>query len=667
MFSYGKYDTLPFENIKVNDFLPIIQHFMEITRQRVEAIKSLEFPDFQNTIEALEASGKELHRISGCFFNLNSAETSDEMQALASEIAPMLSRFDSEINLDSELFDKVKHVYEKGNKQTLTIEGQRLLEKTWKGFVRNGALLPSDKKQMLSNIDEALSKIKEKYGQNLLKHQNSFRYHTAKSEDLAGLPNEVVQGAAAKAKDAGEQGFVLSLDMPTYTAVMTYADNRELRQHFFTAWNRRGFESNAFNNEALCTEISALIARRAILLGYSSHAEFVLEERMAQTPAKVLEFLENLYRKSMPAAQLQLDEVREFALQHGAPPLEKWDLNYWSEKLKRARYDFDDEMLKPYFSAEKVLQGAFETAHRLYGLRFNRTTEISVYHPEVEVYEVCEADGTFTALLYVDLFPRSGKRNGAWMTDYKGQYIQNGIDHRPHVSIVCNFNRATTDTPSLLTFNEVTTLFHEFGHALHGMLAKGKYEHLSGTNVRWDFVELPSQIMENWCYEKPCLDLFAQHYSTGEKIPAHYIEKLKRAATFMEGYMTLRQLNFAFLDMAWHHSGKPEEFGVREFEKEIISRTELFPITDDICISTAFSHIFNGGYSAGYYSYKWAEVLDADAFESFKENGIFDSATALRFRECVLEKGDSESPEVLYERFKGRQADAGALLRRAGL
>jgi peptidyl-dipeptidase Dcp len=640
---------------------------MQLTRARLEKIKNEKSPDFYNIIEKLESADRELNRIVSCFFNLNSAETNDQMQELATEIAPMLARFDSEIRMDAHLFSQIKKVFENTDTEGLSSEQKRLLEKTFKGFARNGALLSAEDQQKLKQLDEELSRIKEEYGQNLLRDQNAFSLHIQDPKELTGLPESVLENAKKNAENEQKSGYVLKLDMPTYTAVMTYTDNRHLRKTLFGAWNRRGFQTNANNNENGVSRIAELRRQRASLLGYTSHAAFVLEERMASNPENVLRFLNEIKVKALPAAKSQLEEVKIFAHDQGGITLEKWDLNYWSEKLKKERYAFDDEMLKPYFSAENTLQGAFKTAQKLYGLKFVKHTDIPVYHPDVETYKVYEADGTHTALLYVDLFPRPGKRNGAWMTDFKGQYLENGVDHRPEVSIVCNFSKPTQNLPSLLTFGEVTTLFHEFGHALHGMLAKGQYESMTGTHVRWDFVELPSQVMENWCYEKSCLDLFAYHYKTGAPIPQEYVDRIKKAAAFMEGYQTMRQLNFGFLDMAWHHIGKPQEMSVKEFEVLQTRDTELFPMEPDTCLSTSFSHIFNGGYSAGYYSYKWAEVLDADAFGRFLEEGIFNPDTARQFRTCILEKGDSEAPEELFKCFRGRAPRPEALLKRAAL
>ena len=488
-------------------------------------------------------------------------------------------------------------------------------------------------------------------------------------EELNGLPPDAIQTAKDLATQKGSpEKWAFSLQMPSYQALVTYAENRKLREEIFRAYASRSFQNNEFNNAAICNEIAQLRKKRAQLLGYKSHAEYVLEERMAKSPLNVQAFLEDLLKKSLHIAKEQVNEVSVFAAEQCAPlPLQRWDFGFWAEKLKKEKYSIDDELLKPYFVLGNVLNGAFLMAQKLYGLSFKENKDLAAYHKDVTVYEVYESNGDFLALFYADFFPREGKRAGAWMTSYKNQYVENGVDHRPHISIVCNFNKPVGDKPSLLTFQEVTTLFHEFGHALHGMCAKGEFAELSGTNVFWDFVELPSQMHENWCYEKECLDLFAFHYQTGELIPMELVQKVAESSKYLEGYQTVRQLNFGMLDLAWHHSLNGEVTDIAAFEQKVLGQTALLPGVEGICSSTAFQHIFNGGYSAGYYSYKWAEVLDADAFEAFKEKGIFNAEVGQRFKENILEKGGCENPSILYKRFRGKEPNNEALLKRAGL
>lgn len=663
------YDTAPFSKIKNEDYLPAFDSAIASAKEEIRNIvENKELPTFENTLEAMAFSGMELERISSVFFNLHSAETNDELEKIAQEAAPKLSEFANDITLNPGLFQRIKAVYDKKEELNLSPEQQTLLDTTYKSFVRNGALLDEEAKQKLRALDAELSVLKLKFGENLLADQNAYRLHLTKKEDLEGLPQGVIEAAAELAKSEGKEGWMFSLDYPSYIPFMTYAKNRELRKELAIANGKKGFQKNDNNNEDVAIKIAQLRYQRAKLLGYESHAHFVLEERMAKSPEEVRRFLNNLLEKAKPAAEKEFKELEAFAQKlDGIDRLEKWDGSYYSEKLKQELFSLDDELLKPYFMLENVLNGVFEAARRLYGINFRKVDTIDKYHEEVETYEVVDENVEFVAVFYTDFFPRKGKRNGAWMTSFKPQYIKDGKNERPHVSIVCNFTPPTATKPSLLTFNEVTTLFHEFGHALHGMLANTTYPNLSGTSVFWDFVELPSQILENWCYEKETLELFARHYETGELIPMEYVERIKKSANFQEGLATIRQLSFGMLDMGWHGQDPSGINDLKAFEIVQFAPTQLYPDVEENAMSTSFSHIFNGGYSSGYYSYKWAEVLDADAFEYFKANGIFNRAIADKFKDNILSKGGTEHPMELYKRFRGQEPTLDALLKRAGL
>ena len=664
-----KYHTAPFSKIENSDFLPAIKEAIKMAKNEINSIvNNPEPPTFKNTIEALEFSGEQLDRISSIFFNLNSAETNDEIQKIAQEVSPLLSEFSNDITLNKELFERVKTVYNQKDKLQLTTEQQTLLNKKYKSFARNGANLTEDKKQKLREIDKKLSKLKLKFGENILAETNKFELHITNEKDLAGLPEGAKEAASQTAESKGKKGWLFTLDYPSYIPFMTYAENRELRKKMALAFGSKGFHNDQLDNQENVLAIAKLRHERAQLLGYKTHAHFVLEERMAKTPETVNHFLNELLEKAKPAAEREFKELEQFAKDlDGIDQLQKWDGAYYSEKLKQKRFNLDDEKLKPYFKLENVINGAFTVAKKLFDLQFEEINDIDKYHNDVLTYKVTDSNNNFIAIFYADFFPRPGKRNGAWMTVYKPQYIKDAENSRPHVSIVCNFTKPTKSKPSLLTFNEVTTLFHEFGHALHGMLANTTYPSLSGTSVFWDFVELPSQIMENWCYEKEALELFATHYETGELIPMELIEKIKESATFHEGMQTLRQLSFGLLDMSWHGTDPTNISNVKAHEQQAFKNTKLYPDVDKNCMSTAFAHIFQGGYSSGYYSYKWAEVLDADAFELFKEEGIFNQTTAQKFKDNVLSQGGTEDPMVLYERFRGKAPQPDALLRRAGL
>lgn len=663
-----KHNTAPFSQIKLEDYKPAFIENIAQAKAEIDAIiTNSETSTFENTIVALDFAGEQLDRLSSIFFNLNSAETCDEMQKIAQEVSPLLTEFSNDISLNEDLFKRVKAVYDQKDSLTLTTEQATLLDKKFKGFSRNGALLNEEDKLKLREIDTELAKTKLTYGENVLAETNNYQLHITNEEDLKGLPDGAKEMAASLAKSKGLEGWVFTLDFPSYLPFVTYVENRELRKEIAIAAGKKSFQNNEFDNKENVKRIVELRHKRANLLGYKSHSDFVLEERMAQNPEKVQSFLNDLLEKAKPAAQKEFAQLTAFAKElDRIDQLEKWDGAYYSEKLKQKLFNFDDEILKPYFKLENVLNGAFTVAEKLFGITFKEVFDIDKYHEDVQTFEVLDFEGKLVAIFYSDFFPRKGKRNGAWMTSYKPQYIKDGINERPHVSIVCNFTPPTETKPSLLTFNEVTTLFHEFGHALHGMLANTTYQSLSGTSVYWDFVELPSQVMENWCYEPEALALFAKHYETEEIIPQEYVEKIKESASFLEGMATLRQLSFGILDMTYHGKSQTIE-DVKAFEKQAMAGTSLYPDVEENCMSTSFSHIFQGGYSSGYYSYKWAEVLDADAFAYFQEKGIFNKEVATKFKDNVLSKGGTELPMELYKKFRGQEPKADALLKRAGL
>ena len=663
------FGTAPFEQIKNDHFKPA---FLKALKDAKEEIKSIsenpEPPTFENTLVALDFAGQHLDRISSLFFNLNSAETNDEIQKIAQEVSPLLSEFSNDIILNEALFQRIKTVFEQREGLQLSEEQKTLLNKRYKSFSRNGANLNEEDKSRLREIDKKLAQLNLKFGENVLAETNKFEMLLTEEDQLSGLPEGVKEAAAQLAKSKGREGWLITLDYPSYIPIMKYAENRELRKELSIAFGSKGFHKDELDNQENVLKIVKLRHERARLLGYDTHAHFVLEERMAETPQRVIDFLDELLEKAKPAAQEEFEELSRFAKKtDGVDQLESWDSAYYSEKLKQERFSLDDEKLKPYFKLENVIAGVFKVAEKLFGLHFKEVHEIEKYHEEVKTYEVYDRSNHLVSLFYADFHPRPGKRGGAWMTSYKAQYIRDGKNSRPHISNVCNFTKPTETKPSLLTFNEVTTLFHEFGHALHGMLANTNYPSLSGTSVYWDFVELPSQIMENWCYEKEALSLFAHHYETGELIPMELVEKIKASATFQQGMATMRQLGFALLDMAWHGNDPSDIDTVKDYETHAFKSTRLFPEIPQTCMSTAFAHIFQGGYSSGYYSYKWAEVLDADAFAYFKEYGIFDKKVAEKFKDNVLSKGGTEDPMTLYKRFRGAEPRIEPLLERAGL
>ena len=663
------FDTAPFSKIENEHFKPAFLQAIDDARSEIDAIANAkEAPNFENTIKALDFAGQHLDRVTSVFFNLNSAETNAEIQKIAQEISPLLTEFSNDITLNQNLFKRVKAVYDQRQDLDLSIEEQTLLEKKYKSFSRNGANLPDDKKKRLREIDAELAKLKLQFGENVLAETNKYEMHLTEEKDLDGLPEGEKEAAAHLAKSKEKEGWLITLDYPSYIPFMKYASNRKLRKELSIAFGSKGFHNDELDNQENIIRIANLRHERANLLGYNTHAHYVLEERMAETPVKVYEFLNELLEKAKPAAEREFAQLETFAKEmDGIDRLEKWDGAYYSEKLKQKLFDLDDEKLKPYFKLENVIAGVFKVAENLFDLKFEEVFDVDKYHPDVKTYRVYDRNKQFISLFYADFHPRPGKRGGAWMTSYKSQYMENGINVRPHISNVCNFTKPTANKPSLLTFNEVTTLFHEFGHGFHGMLANTVYPGLSGTSVYWDFVELPSQIMENWCYEKEALELFATHYKTGEVIPMELVQKIKDSATFQEGMATLRQLSFGLLDMSWHGADPSKITDVKSQELEAFKETNLYPECENTCMSTSFSHIFQGGYSSGYYSYKWAEVLDADAFSYFKEQGIFNKEVATKFKDNVLSMGGTEKPMDLYKRFRGSEPKIEALLKRAGL
>lgn len=666
---HASHQTPPFDKIKPGHYEPAFDTAIAEARQEIAIITNSELPpSFNNTIVALDKAGEKLNTISSIFFNLNSACTSNEMQQTAQRVSPLLTEYSNSIYMDRQLFGRVKQIYQTRDSLQLTPEQQMLLENTWKSFINGGANLEGKARERFREIAMELSKLKLKFEENTLAETNAFTLHVADKNDLAGLPESVIEAAAMTAKEKGQEGWTFTLNAPSYAPFMKYAGNRVLREKMYRAYTSRGNRGNAWDNNEIIRQMTALRLEKAQLLGYNTYAEYVLSDRMAQDTKTVDSFLAQLLEASHPYALAEKKEVEEYAHRNGLEgELQRWDWAYYSNKLKQEKYDLDDEMLKPYFQLENVREGIFSLASNLYGLTFKEVNNIPLYHEDVQTFEVYDRNGEFLSILYTDFFPRESKGGGAWMTEFRGQHIINGEDIRPLVSIVMNFTKPTATKPSLLTFDEVTTFLHEFGHALHGMLSRNTYNSTSGTNVYRDFVELPSQIMENWALEKEWLDTWAVHYQTGEKIPQEYITKIRNAANFQSGYQSDRQLSFGIVDMAWHNISGKITGSIQEFENKAMAPTELFPAVDSSSFSTAFGHIFGGGYAAGYYSYKWAEVLDADAFSLFKQRGIFDRATADSFRENILEKGGSEHPMILYKRFRGQAPSVDALLERSGL
>ncbi len=662
------YGAPVFDLIQESDYLPAFREAIARAQREIQAIvDNPEAPTFANTIEALEAAGRDLDRISNIFFNLTEACTNDNMDQIAEEAAPLLTQHSLSILLNEPLFARVKAVWEQRAALQLDTEADKLLEESWKSFTRHGANLPPDQKARFTQLSEELSLATLKFGQNVLAATNAFTLHLTDEADLAGLPDYVREMAATEAQGRGEQGWIFTLHQPSYGPFLKYSDRRDLRERMWSAYNGKCVGGEV-DNTALIRQIVALRAEKAQLLGHPTYADYALEERMAKKPDTVQRFLDRLMAPSLPAAQREVTEIEAYARANGFEgALMPWDFSYWSEKYRKERYDLDDALLKPYFQLEAVQTAVFDLAGRLYGLRFEPRTDIPVYHPDVRVFRVSDENGRMMALLYMDYFPRASKRGGAWMTSFRELGRFNGQEERPHVSVVTNFTKPTPTTPSLLTFNEVTTLLHEFGHALHGMLAEGRYKSLTGTNVVRDFVELPSQLMENWAYEPEFLQTFARHWQTGEGIPLKYVDRIVAARNFLAGYGQVRQLQFGILDMAWHDRAAAPEGDVVAFEQATLCPTAVLPLIEGSAISPSFNHIFSGGYAAGYYSYKWAEVLEADAFAWFKEKGIFNREAAEHFRKTLLSRGGSVDADILYRDFRGRDPEPDALLEKLGL
>jgi peptidyl-dipeptidase Dcp len=657
------YGAVPFNQITVEDFEPAFSEGIAKAKERLQTIISNPAtPNFENTLVALEHSSEELDRASSVFFNLLSCEAGEELHALAQKVSPLLAQYQNDVALNETLFKRIKAVVDSGEASKLSAERKRLLDKVYKSFVRNGALLSDADKDKLRAIDEEASQLWPKFSENLLKATNGFELYVENDSALKEMPESALENARAKAEKKGKaQGYLFGLDGPTYIAFMTYCTDSKLRETMWRAFGSRGLK-DPHDNRALVKRIVELREARAKLLGFAHHAAYVLEERMAGSPEKVTSFLRALLKVARPAAEKELAQVRKLK-----SDLAPWDFAYFSEKLKQQELEFDEEKLRPFFSLPSVVEGVFEHARKLYGLEFRKLENVPVYHKDVEVYEVLDQGGSHhVGLLYADFYPRETKKNGAWMTSYRDQHYRESKRVSPLVSIVCNFTKPSLTKPSLLTFDEVLTLFHEFGHALHALLSDTEFPSLSGPNVYWDFVELPSQIMENWAYQKEALQLFAKHYQTGESLSEDLLDKLKALKSFQAGYSFVRQIQFGLLDMAWHSTQSQAIQDVEAFEREITEETRLFPPQVGTGISCSFSHIFSGGYAAGYYSYKWAEVLDADAFEYFLEKGLFNGEVAKAFRQ-LLSKGGSEDPAQLYKKFRGRDPDPQALLRRASL
>ena len=663
------FGTPPFDRFTISQFKPAIEEAIKLASAEIALITAnQDKPVFENVIAALDRAGDKLGDIASVLFNLNSAETNSEMQAVTQEVSPLLARFSNDITLNKELFLKVKSVFDSREAAGLNREQMMLLEKSHRNFVLGGAGLDDENKSRFREISEELAHLQIKFEENVLEDTNAFELHITDKNDLSGLPDGFIEMAKLDAKNRNKDGWVITLHAPSYIPFMKYSTNRSLKELLFKAYGSRAFHKDSHDNRELAARIANLRLELADLLGFKNFAELALVDRMAETAEKAGTFLTELHSASKPAAIRDLEKVRNFAAENGfSGELEKWDWAHYSEKLQKAQFDIDDEVLKPYFALGNAERGIFELAETLYGIRFIPNSNIPVYHPEVKTWEVRDGDGTFIAILYIDYFPRPGKNGGAWMTSFREQRVQDGKDTRPLISIVANFTRPTDTRPSLLTFNEVTTFLHEFGHSLHGMLTKCTYEGLSGTSVARDFVELPSQFMENFAFEKEWLSSWARHYVSGEIIPDWLIDKIRASSTFNEGYACNRQLGFGFLDMAWHTITTPFKQNIDEFESEALAKTELFLPVDGLNTSVSFTHIFGGGYAAGYYGYKWAEVLDADAFEYFIETGIFNKTIASSFRKNILEKGGADKPQNLYRAFRGKEPSIEAFIKRSGL
>ena len=662
------YEAPQFDKIKNQHYIPAFKEAIAEAKTEVDAIiNNPDEPTFKNTIEALEYAGATLNQVSHIFYNLLEANTNEEMQNIAEEITPLTTEFSMYVSLNESLFQRVNQIYNQKHSLNLNAEETRLLEKTYEGFARNGANLSPKNKEIYSKYIEELSLLSLQFSKNVLAATNAFSLNLTNEDDLIGLPNYVRDQAADAAKDKGLKGWLFNLTAPSYIPFMKFSERRDLREKMYRAYNTRAFEGELDNSQTI-KRIAELRILTAKILGYTNYAEYKTERRMVKNPNAVNGFLNKLLMPALPKAQQEVNELNIYAKANGFKEenIMPWDFSFYSEKLRIEKYDLSDEQLKPYFQLDHCINAIFDLANKLYGLTFNELKDIPVYHKDVKVYDIKDNDGSHLALFYADFFPRESKRGGAWMTEFRGQRIYNNIDERPLISIVTNFTKPTADTPSLITHDEFTTLLHEFGHALHGILTKGKYESMTGTSVDHDFVELPSQIMENWCYEPEYLNTFAKHYQTGQTIPNELIEKIVESKNYLSAYYHIRQLQFGILDMAWHTLTDIFEEDALSFEKKILSETNVLPSIPECIISTAFSHIFAGGYCAGYYSYKWAEVLAADGFSLFKENGIFNNEVALSFRE-LLTKGDSVDPAVLYRNFRGHDPEPEALLKQLGI
>ena len=657
-----------FDKIKIEHYLPAFEAGIAEGKAEIDAIvANQEEPTFENTIEAMEYAGATLNKVAGIFFNLMEAHTSDQMQALAEQVSPMLTEFSMYTSLNAPLFERVKAVYEKKDVLGLDQDQMKLLEDTYKGFVRGGANLSDEDKALYSKWSEELSLASLQFSKNVLAATNAYTLHVTDSADLAGLPDYVKAMGAETAAEKGLEGWAFTLQYPSFAPFMKFSESRELRRQMWTAYNTKAV-AGEYDNTEIVKKIVDLRIRIANILGYETYADYALEPRMAKDKKTVNEFISQLLEPSLPYAKKDVKAVTDYARKNGFEgELMPWDFSYWSERLQKEKYSLNEELLKPYFQLENCIDAVFGLATRLYGITFHEMKDIPVYHEEVKVYEVKDVDGSHLALLYADFFPRSSKRGGAWMTEFRGQSIRNGVEERPFVNIVMNFTKPTAEAPSLLTHGELTTFLHEFGHALHGILAQGRYPSLTGTGVSRDFVELPSQLMENWAYEPEYLNSFAKHYQTGEAIPMELIDKIVAAKNFQAGYAQVRQLHFAYLDMAWHTLTEVPAEGILEFEHKALAPYAVMPSVEGTGFSTSFSHIFTGGYSAGYYSYKWAEVLEADAFSLFKEKGIFNTEVSGAFRKEILEKGGMEDESVIYRNFRGHDPQPEALMEKLGL
>ena len=658
-----------FDKIEDAHYLPAFEAAIAEAKAEIDAIvANPDEPTFENTIEAMEYAGETLDRVAGIFYNLMEANTNDAMQETAEQISPMLTEYSMYVSLNNDLFQRVKAVYEKKDELGLAQDQMKILEENYKGFVRGGANLSDEDKALYSKWSEELSLVTLQFSKNVLAATNAYTLHVTDEADLAGLPEFVRTMAAETAAEKGLEGWAFTLQAPSYSPFMKYSQNRELRKQLWIAYNSRAV-GGEFDNSDIVKQIVDLRIKIANILGYETYADYALENRMAKTTPTVNEFIKNLLEPSMKYAKKDVADVLAYAKKNGfeGSRLESWDFSYWSERYQEAEYSLSAEELKPYFQLESCIDAVFGLANRLYGVNFKELNNVPKYHEDVKVYEVTDVDGSHLALFYADFFPRASKRGGAWMTEFRGQRIENGVEYRPFISIVCNFTKPTADAPSLITHDELVTFLHEFGHALHGILAQGRYPSLTGTGVSRDFVELPSQIMENWAFEPEYLNSFAKHYQTGEAIPMELIEKIVAAKNYLAGYGQVRQLHFGYLDMAWHSLTELPADATVAFEHSVLASYAVMPSVEGAAFSTSFSHIFSGGYSAGYYSYKWAEVLEADAFSLFKEKGIFNKEVAESFRKNILEMGGAVDEAVIYRNFRGHDPQPEALMEKLGL